>query len=130
MSNDTTTEPGPGALIFDDEAATQFAITQTGLDPTTIAAVFAARDRYGVGMGVLPDDWLEGVTPAAIRAEAPELFPAAHMAERYVSTERELAYVARTTGFVSATVEAVLQADFDYQVKVGIMLPVSAGGVS
>jgi len=109
-------------LTYDDDAAVHFGHQTTGLDATIVAAVLRSRDRYELGLGILPEECGEALatTPAAARAKAPELFPAEHQRKRYVSPPLERAFIVRDTGINEHAVRVVLDADLEYMRRRGI----------
>ncbi len=109
-------------FMYDDETAVRFAAHTTGLDEPTCAAVLHSRDRYQLGLGMLPPDLAEGLGASAesIREILPALFPPEHMASRYVLPAYERAFVVQDAKLDERIVRAVLDADLMYMRRLGI----------
>lgn len=107
--------------IYDYDTAVHFVHSTTGVAAPTIEAVFRARDEYHLGLGILPPDGLEDVTPEAMRTLAPALFPPNHIARRFVNPPNERAFVVMRTGIDEPTVLTVLTADEAYMRRIGIV---------
>lgn len=109
-------------FTYDDETAVRFAAHATGLSEPTCAAVLRSRDRYQLGLGILPDDFAEGLGASAgsIREMLPALFPPEHMAARYVLPANERVFVIHETKLDEQIVRAVLDADLMYMRRLGI----------
>jgi hypothetical protein len=111
-------------LTYDDDAAAHFAATSTGLDAKVCAAVLRSKDRYLFGLGILPADWFEAVdkvTRSSLRAAHPSLFPAAHVAKRFVDQPLQRAFIVRDCGVNEETVRVLLAADDEYMRRRGII---------
>jgi hypothetical protein len=116
-------------LTYDDDAAAYFAHVRTGLGQGTVRCVLRSRDRYLLGLGILPRDAAEGTAdrgghfdvPEPIRAAHPDLFPVLNMRRRYVDTRLEREYVMRDTGLDADTVCRVIGADIEYMRRHGIV---------
>lgn len=109
-------------LIYDDDAAVHFGHAHTGLSETVVRTVLQAKDRYHLGLGILPAEAAEGdETPEAIRARHPDLFPARNIEARYLAIPLERTFVTRETSLSEDVVNAVLEADDAYMRKVGII---------
>jgi hypothetical protein len=111
-------------LVYDDVDAVAFIVETTRLPVETVTTILRAADEYGVGLEIFPPDFLEGVTPDAIRALAPALFPRDRIEARYIVTPLERAFVALRTGMDEDLIALVIHANESYLYKLGIMSPV------
>jgi len=123
-------EGGAGALIYDADDAVQFAQTETGIDPEVILDILSSRDRYHIGMGLLPDDEEMGPKGVELRRRHPDLFPPENIDVRYVGVELEREFIVRDTGVNSEVVRAVMEADDEFMRLLGIAVPAGAEGAS
>jgi hypothetical protein len=108
-------------LTYDDDAAAHFVSTTTGLDAATVERALRPRDRYHLGLGLLPHDAFDDVTPAQVRASAPRLFPPEYIARRYVAVPLERKFIMHETGLDEETVCRIQDADESYMRKRGIL---------
>lgn len=121
----------PGDLFYDCDHAVAFICAETGLPESTVWTVLNSRDRYHLGMEILPAGGLEEMgSPAVIRAADPDLFPKSAMAQHLLDPALELEFVDRHCGEDRTRIESVLLADVEYMRKVGIIGDVSAGELS
>jgi hypothetical protein len=109
-------------LIYDDDAAIHFAHKATGLPEEIVRRALRSKDRYLLGLGILPAEAaLDGETPQAIRAAHPDLFRAENIRRRFIAIESEREYIRRDSGLDAASVEAIISADDEYMRRRGII---------
>ncbi len=110
-------------LVYDDDAAVLFAMKLTGLDERLVRRVLRSKDRYLLGMGIMPSDGADalGATPEELREGNPSLFPQGNVDQRYVSEPLQHAFIVRDSSVNEQTVAAILQADDEYMRRRGII---------
>ncbi|HEV3192145.1 MAG TPA: hypothetical protein VGY54_16650 [Polyangiaceae bacterium] len=109
-------------LTYDSDAAANFAHVTTGIDVASVAKFMLAKDRYELGLGILPDDIdLDGATATTIRAMHPDLFPADYVKRRYLSFPLQRAFIERDSGLNGEIIARLLDADDAYMRKQGII---------
>jgi hypothetical protein len=108
-------------LVYDCDAAAHFVQTTTGIAEDTVRRVMAARDRYHLGLSILPAEAVEDETPDEIRASQSDLFPADHIARRFLSPPLEREFIVRTTDIGPLDVLAIQVADEEYMRRQGIV---------
>jgi hypothetical protein len=115
-SNDDTI-----GFIYDTDAAEHFIRTTTGLAEDVVKRASIARELYHLGLELLPAEAIENETAAEVRATQPDLFPAEHIASRFLSPPLEREFIVRTTSISATDVRAFQDAEHAYMQKVGIV---------
>jgi len=120
----TATSEDVAGLTYDTDGAETFCSRRTGVPREAVGAILRASGDYLEGMGLtvaFGDDW--SVLPSEgpeIRAHHPDLFPASHVAERYVCFALLREFVRRSTDAPDADIDAVLDAEDEYMRRRGI----------
>ena len=118
-------DPSGASLVYDIDKAVQFGSEATGQDPEVVFAILCARDRYLLGMGIVPEDENVGPKAAEIRRMHPDLFPVVHMDNRRVVPRLEEEFILRDSGVGADVVRRVMGADYQLMFRLGILVGVS-----
>ncbi len=112
---------GSIALTYDFREANRFARKATGIDEATCVKVLESRDRFYLGLEILPKDDLHGLTAADLRVAHPAFFDPKHILQRLVDPRIECAFIMMDTGLSGSLVSAIIDADLEYMRKQGII---------
>ena len=118
-------DPSGASLVYDIDEAVQFGSEATGQDPEVVFAILCARDRYLLGVGIVPEDENVGPKAAEIRRMHPDLFPVVHMDNRRVVPRLEEEFILRDSGVGADVVRRVMGADYQLMFRLGILVGVT-----